>query len=532
MMTIPVQMKPFVASIDDRKGFLRAARGVLFMLLVATHVSVSLAAQQGRMVPAGQMTRPRNLHTATLLRDGRVLLFGGSGPVDYPEGPIAEAEIYDPASRMFTMLPADVEPRSGHTATLLADGRVLIAGGCCMRNLRSALLFDPRTGEFSPTGPMREPRYLHTATLLRDGRVLLLGGFADSWEPEWSVSPEIYDPASGTFSPADGVPPTEQKFALHVAAATLLNDGRVLIAGWNRPELYDPASGTFRFAAAMLSESYRYGSYGLSATALRDGTVLIAGGSGNQACAVASAEIYDPSTDRFTMTGRMSEPRRDHSATLLQDGRVLLAGGFTEGCRRVATVEFYDPASRSVTELGRMTEPRSNHTATPLLDGSVLIAGGTTAGPEGMKVLASAELFVPSASDPPGPGEDACLPAEHSACLLGRFRVEVRYRSSFDNGPADAEALAKVTEGFADTNFQTAFFYFFNSPNNVEAMVKVLDQGNRLGDVPTIAVVTGVATPLRVEVHVTDTRPGGTSKVYVSEFGSQAGVTDFTAFPK
>jgi hypothetical protein len=510
-----------------RRGRPSVAAALLLFLIAPVEVIYAQGVGGGRFVSAGQMTRARRGHTATLLRDGRVLIVGGFGVP--PDGEIRDAEVYVPASGTFVRLPAELEDRGGHTATLLADGRVLIAGGCCPADLQSALIFDPETGGFSPTGRMVNPRWLHNATLLRDGRVLLLGGYSDPFEPEWSVMPEIYDPTSGTFSSAVGVPPGEQKFPDQAAAASLLQDGRVLIAGPNPPEVFDPASSSYGFAAKMLSESYRHGSEGLTATLLRDGTVLLAGGGRGGCAGFQTAEIYDPSSDSFTITGPTSWPRRAHTATLLTDGNVLLAGGYGEHCFGVNFGELYDSSSRSFIPLGSMAQPRTQHTATLLLDGSVLIAGGY----DRYGDVLAAELFVPSNSPlpSPGPGAGQCLTDEDTSCLLGRFRVEVRYRTAFSNGAVDALARAKVTGGFADANFETVFFYF-NSPNNAEVMVKALDQGNRQGDTPTIAVVTGVATPLRVEVQVTDTRPGGASKTYLSEFGSQAGATDFTAFPK
>ncbi len=116
------------------------------------------------------------------------------------------------------------------------------------------------------------------------------------------------------------------------------------------------------------------------------------------------------------------------------------------------------------------------------------------------------------------------------ACMLNdRFQVGVRYRKAFNEGPATTDAFRKDVVGFANPNFETAFFYF-NSPNNIEVMVKILDQGNKNAEgEPTIAVLTGTATPLHVEVTVTDTTTGE-SKTYTSAYGTQAGKTDFQAF--
>jgi plastocyanin len=126
----------------------------------------------------------------------------------------------------------------------------------------------------------------------------------------------------------------------------------------------------------------------------------------------------------------------------------------------------------------------------------------------------------------------ACVADSKTACLLNnRFKATVRYRGGFDNSAADTDAIVKTVTGFASASFETAFFYF-NSPNNIELLLKIIDQGNtNSSGQPTIAVLFGSATPLRAEVTITDTQTG-LVKPYISQFGSQAGSTDFTAFVK
>lgn len=133
----------------------------------------------------------------------------------------------------------------------------------------------------------------------------------------------------------------------------------------------------------------------------------------------------------------------------------------------------------------------------------------------------------------PGSGTPTvCTPGTTTACVLNnRFQVKVRYRNGFDNNAVDTDALVKSVTGFASSSFETAFFYF-NSSNNIEMMIKMLDQGNaNSAGQPTIAVLFGSATPLRIQLTITDTKTG-TVKNYTSAFGSQAGSTDFTAFVK
>ncbi|MBV8520253.1 MAG: PPC domain-containing protein [Acidobacteria bacterium] len=131
-----------------------------------------------------------------------------------------------------------------------------------------------------------------------------------------------------------------------------------------------------------------------------------------------------------------------------------------------------------------------------------------------------------------GQSTGVCTPSSTRACLLnGRFAATVRFRGGFDNGSADTNAFVKSVSGFASPNFETAFFYF-NSDNNIEMLLKMLDQGNTDGaGHPTIAVLFGTATPLRIELSITDTQTGIT-RTYSSDFSAMRGVTDFTAFLK
>lgn len=155
-----------------------------------------------------------------------------------------------------------------------------------------------------------------------------------------------------------------------------------------------------------------------------------------------------------------------------------------------------------------------------------------TVDPDTKKLMVRARVDTGGSEPPPPPPPGPCTEDATTACLLnGRFRATVRFRLGFDNAPADTVANRKPVTGFANPAFETEFFYF-NNPDNVEILLKMLDQGNTNGaGQPTIAVLLGSATPLRVEVTITDTVTGA-SRTYVSNFGSQQGATDFTAFVK
>jgi uncharacterized protein (DUF2147 family) len=290
-------------------------------------------------------------------------------------------------------------PRGDHTATLLSDGRVLITGGSndSEENLAQAEIYDPATGKFSLTGTVGTVRVGATAVLLHDGRVLIVGGFHPGWPPRPYASAEIYDPKSGKFSPTGSM-----STARFWDTATLLPDGRVLVAGGDdgsgwvnfaSAEIYDPKSGKFSPTGSMTAARA-----GATASMLPDGRVLIAGGydiSGVLASAqwndLASAEVYDPKTGTFSLTGSMTTPRSNQTDGVLSDGRVLLVGG-SNGAELLATAELYDPKTGTFAAAGSMSTVHYGPTATPLSDGRVLIAGGFDSD---QSALATAELFEP-----------------------------------------------------------------------------------------------------------------------------------------
>jgi hypothetical protein len=357
---------PITVTVDDSLSQLSAAQA--FNLVVYQH----------GFKADGSMAAPRISHTATSLADGTVLLVGGAG--------LATAEKYDPSTGKFTLTTGSMSvARDGHTATLLKNGKVLITGGQAGSGAApyaTAELFDPSTGMFTPTtGNMSVARTGHNATLLSDGKVLLTGGN--------TLTAEIFDPSTGMFTLTTG----KMVAARSEETATLLSNGKVLITGGiggsaalATAELYDPTTESFS-ATGSMAAARNYHTATLLTTGANSGKVLVAGGNSKNAV----AEIYDPTTGGFSTTGAMLSTRQRHTATLLGDGTVLMVGGseFDANVDILAAAEIFDPNTGAFTGTGGLLTPRIVHTATLLKDGTVLVTGGlNVAG-----TLATAELY-------------------------------------------------------------------------------------------------------------------------------------------
>jgi WD40 repeat protein len=330
----------------------------------------------------GSMTGGRSQPSATVLNDGKVLVAGGFGEL----GGTTSAELYDPASGIWNttgnMLTADY----GFAATLLADGKVLVVHNS---SYGTAELYDPASGTWTATGKMVTGHAWETATLLPNGRVLVAG---DNYNPGVDpVSAELYDPASRTWTATGGMVAPRV-----VHTATLLPDGRVLVAGGAAgadfktrlatAELYDPASGTWT-ATGNMAVARGNSSQAFTVTLLPDGRVLAVGGQSQNGTGAleASAELYDPNGGTWSLAGSMSDGRTGQTATLLRNGRVLVTGGFSgPASDPTASAELYDPNSRPLVDFGigswsvtaSMAEARYGHMAIPLRNGTILVIGG------------------------------------------------------------------------------------------------------------------------------------------------------------
>lgn len=336
--------------------------------------------------------RQRYGHTATLAPNGDLRLLGGlacsgTANVDCPGLTARGSLTVIPKLPAWTGTTAMTGVRANHTSTLLANGKILIAGGTDGPSvLATAEIYDPAAKTAVPTGSMSEPRDLHTATLLVNGRVLAAGGFTTNAVSTGSTAgAEIYYPDTGVWLPARPMSTARDNHA-----AVLLGDGTVLVAGGyaagtylSSAEIYSSTSGVWRSAASMNAPRALH-----SVTLLQDGRVLATGGI-NQFGVQGSNEIYDPKTNiwtavkcfdngAFPCTGAQLRAH-SHRATSLLDGRVLVTGG-NDGFGEVDYSLIYDPVVNSWTDtsgLGTsLNTPRFNHTATLLPNGVVLIAGG------------------------------------------------------------------------------------------------------------------------------------------------------------
>ncbi|HKB15247.1 MAG TPA: kelch repeat-containing protein [Planctomycetota bacterium] len=373
----------------------------------------------------------RALHTATRLPDGRVLVAGG-GPVTLadPYGAVASAEIFDPSAETHapTLVPM-TSARAFHTATLLADGRVLLVGGVdggfesppgsgnfVTNVLPSAEIYDPSTGLFAATGPMSIPRAGHTATLLPDGRVLVTGGTKGdaSFQVDTIIdilnnalsSAELWNPATGLFTAVAGM---SQSKVGH--SALLLDDGDVLVAsgvavtvviGIPIPSFstvcqrFDPASNAFSSVGSLPAGT---GRALFPAVKLGNGKVLVAGGTGNSPLniqPIADCRLFNPATDLWEAAPPLAQARGTSAATRLLDGRVLVSGGATGAITApapIASCEIYDPVAGSWGATGSLLDARGTHVAVLLGDGTVYVAGGGGL-PSGQAIL-SAETYSP-----------------------------------------------------------------------------------------------------------------------------------------
>ncbi|HEY1582961.1 MAG TPA: hypothetical protein VGF73_07680, partial [Chthoniobacterales bacterium] len=347
------------------------------------------AAERSAADPAGDLVHPRYGHTATLLLDGQVLVTGGVIDNFYPF--TFYTETYDPATNAWSARGNLHNPRAFQGTALLQDGRVLTMGGETLGVgvLSSAEIFDPATGDWAETNPMIANRAFFDAIVLPDGKVLAAGGLAAN------STAELFDPATHSWSVTGSL--AQPRAYGHM---TLLANGKVLIAGGNnysngtylaQSELYDPATGIWAATGSLNLPRINF-----VQVKLADGRVLVAGGllksSPRHPRVTNAAEIYDPATGLWTLTGSLKIARADFTANLLVSGRVFAAGGDNGTPLAFDSIEEFNPGNgRWRTLAPPLSSSRKLHATTTLADGSLLVTGGRDASNQ---FVPDAELFV------------------------------------------------------------------------------------------------------------------------------------------
>ncbi|HEY6929205.1 MAG TPA: kelch repeat-containing protein, partial [Thermoanaerobaculia bacterium] len=313
-------------------GKVLVAGGVPNLFSPPTPTSELYDAVSNQWTPTGTLSTPRDLQgasalggspagTATGIRSvaqvgSQVLIEGGTGT-----SPLASSELYDTAAGTWSGAGDLANARDLHTATVLQDGRVLVAGGLASGPLASAEIYDPATKVWTSTGSLVTARYRHTATLLSSGKVLVAGGFGDAGA---LASSELFDPAAGTWSATGSLATAREGHS-----AALLQSGKVLVEGGDdgtnpiaSAELFDPAAGTWSATGGLIAARRNH-----TSTLLADGRVLVAGGfAADLANALKSSELYDPAAGTFSASGALKGAHGLHTATLLANGKVLVAG--------------------------------------------------------------------------------------------------------------------------------------------------------------------------------------------------------------
>jgi len=354
-------------------------------------ITVSLGA--GKLSLGANLITARSNHSAVLLPNGLVLVAGGaSGSTT-----LKSAELYDPVKNTWTATADMSTARSGHIAILLQNNKVLVAGGFDGKAaLATAEIYDPAAGTWTATtGPMAFSHNFHTASLLADGKVLIAGGvlgpsiFADA------TTTEIYNPTLGTFTAGPNLPEPRQGHT-----STVLQNGKVLLVGNSNGNAtiarllsYTPPA-TFAWADATATPAtpppLANSHWNHAATLLANGNVLITGGFGSN---TKSAELYNPTTNTWTSAGNMAVGRALHTSTLLRNGKVLIIGGY-DGVNSLSSLELYDPtAGWSTVAQKVLNTPRANHNSLLLSNDSVLVLGSYIQA--GGTPIQSTEIWAP-----------------------------------------------------------------------------------------------------------------------------------------
>lgn len=414
LLAIPVP----IAGTDGSTAYLQAAVGSPAGTALSNGASIRFSLPDSYPQPQNPMSVPRAFHRAVELPNSSVLVIGGGSGAFLTPVASAQCDRYNPYLRTFAPDASMASPRTLHTATGLADGRVLVAGGSLTLGigLDSTEIYDPVVHAWGPGPTLSSNRIAHAATRLQDGRVLITGGTTTFDIPAGSTNylpifqgslatAEIYDPSTGQIIPAANA----MSSARMAHTAVLLDDGRVLVAGGIRggqvvfgvsaplyaqtADLFDPATNQFTPVAGPAIPRVAH-----TANRLPDGTVLVIGGAGGTLVAtLSSSEIFDPVANQWAPGPALGQGTLAlHSATALPDGTLYVAGGAVGAVGSFSAVDAayrYSTASGFV-PLQPLPVPVQALTAT-WTDAGVLLLGGGVGGSSGTPTAAAA-IWTPN----------------------------------------------------------------------------------------------------------------------------------------
>lgn len=366
-------------------------------LIFCLSAAVTPAIAKEGWKPAGTLIADVQTGNAFALNDGRVVSVGMKGN---PDAWPATTQIWNPRTKVWKA--SKVKPALPHlqmgAAVMLDDGRILVTGSCkkdCGAG-SNAELYNIATDTWTVPGQMAHGRYFHSMVKLLDGRVLVLGGCVIDPCMTGTLEVEVFDPKSDTFTKS----PTPMTIHRVCFTATLLDDGRVLVAGGYNPsgilrdnETYDPSTSTWTVNPPMKHRHVVH-----AAVLMQDGDVLVVGGDCKIQLPCGDADLFNPRTGMWKSAGHMSAPRSGLSAMLLQDGKVLISGGlsyFGMLWQDLQSCEAFDPVKHAFVEEEPMAAQRANFSLAKLPNGKVLAVGGDQWAGGTNKNPGTAELYTP-----------------------------------------------------------------------------------------------------------------------------------------
>ena len=367
---------------------------IVLAALVLAMNALALAAS-GTWSLVASVHTPRDGHTATLLPNGNVVIAGGENN----NQALASTEVYSPTTGAWTVSGNLNVARSNASALLLANGSVLMAGGCvsgCLgATTKSAELYNSVSGSWTSTGSMITARTYFGMVMLAGGKILAAGGCTGLNANGCSgvtAKTEIYDPSTGKWTATGSMTAARGSFTL-----TVLANGQVLAAGGinsadnpiSSAELYNPSTGKWTATGKMITARDEH-----TATLLANGSVIVAGGENTSGVTTNKTEFYNPTTGKWKASGNLNVSRLEHTATLLPNGKLLISGGneVTSSTTTVlSSAELYNSSTGTWTSTGSLNDARVGHTATLLVSGTVIDVSGSGANTD----LTSCEIYTP-----------------------------------------------------------------------------------------------------------------------------------------